>query len=573
MMNKTKTLSGFSKIRRLTAVLQKCNGKAQIGGKDALISGKAIKVLITVGLVLLAGVLFTLFYMIEPMVAPLIPLRSITPAIMLIMLLMSFILSVKNIVTVLYTADDLSVLLPMPLSAGQIVTAKLAVASRFTMGLSVLLINTICLGFGIRAGAGAPYIIGAMLSSVLVPVAGIAIATLIVVIVFRVFGFIRNRDITMVLSGVFTLAIIIAYVFISNRFNSENSSEAVLTVFNTIASISAGFPNISFMTDFMLDGSILGLLVSVGVVAVITALAALAVKLFYFSTALDMQTTGSANKAISKSDLEGKKKSSALKALTGYESKSSRRNPAYLIYGFAMSFVWPLIIGLPMFFSSRSILETVSFPLDMRMAAVCAVSLGVTASCMSCGFNLLAATAFSREGRTFSALCAMPIDFREYYKSKRNFAMLVCSLGSVGYVIIIGIVCLITGVITVAGSWVILCSAAVSFLLNTVLVNWMLVHNSKKPYFNWDSETEISRKLCWINVVSIIIGIAAFIAFMIAFAFSSPDRIAEIPGSSDILTTISVITVTAVILISVILAFAVNRFSVKRGAKNLTKLI
>ncbi len=572
-MNKTKTLSGFSKIRRLTAVLQKCNGKAQIGGKDALISEKAIKVLITVGLVLLAGVLFTLFYMIEPMVAPLIPLRSITLAIMLIMLLMSFILSVKNIVTVLYTADDLSVLLPMPLSAGQIVAAKLAVASRFTMGLSVLLINTICLGFGIRAGAGASYIIGALLSSVLIPVAGIAIATLIVVIVFRVFGFIRNRDITMVLSGIFTLAIIIAYVFISNRFNSENSSETVLTVFNTIASISAGFPNISFMADFMLNGSALGLMVSVGAVAVTAALAAFAVKLFYFSTALDMQTTGSTNKAISKSDLEGKKKSSVLKALTGYESKSSRRNPSYLIYGFAMSFIWPLIIGLPMFFSSRSILETVSFPFDMRMAAVCAVFLGIAASCMSCGFNLLAATAFSREGKTFSALCALPIDFREYYKSKRNFAMLVCSLGSVGYVMIIGIVCLITGVISVASGWVILCSAAVSFLLNTVLVNWMLVHNSKKPYFNWDSETEISRKLCWINIVSVIMGIAAFIAFMIAIAFSSPDRIAEIPGFSEILTTISVIIVATAMLISVILAFAVNRFSVKRGAKNLTKLI
>lgn len=572
MMNKTNTLSGFSKIRKLTAVLQKCNGKAQIGGKDALISQGAIKVLITVGLLLLAGLLFTVFYMIEPLVAPLIPLGSISQAIMLIMLLISFILSVKNIVTVLYTADDLSVLLPMPLSAGQIVAAKLAVASRFTFGLSTLLISTTCLGFGIRAGKGAPYIIGALLSSVLIPVTGISLATLVVVIIFRVFGFIRNRDITMVLGGVFTLALIIAYIFISNRFNSDKSSETVLAVFNTVASISAGFPNISFMTAFMLDGSILGLLISIGVSVAVVGLAALAVKLFYISTALDMQNTGSTKKAVSKSDLEGNKKSSVIRALTGYESKSARRNPAYLIYGFAMTLIWPLLVGVPMFFSAKSVLETVTFPLDMRTAAVCAVLLGITASCMACGFNVLAATAFSREGATFSIIRSLPVDFKDYYRSKRNFAMLICSLGSVGYVIIIGILCLIMGFITPASCWVIIIAAAISFMLDLVIVNCLLLKNSKKPYFTWDTETEISRKLCWINVVSIIIGIIAFIALMISFALLSPDKLGAFMQDSGPFTTIAVIAVIASVAISLILAVLVNKFSVSRGAENLSEL-
>lgn len=571
MMSKNKTASGFSKVRKLITVLQKCNGKAQIGGKDALISQSAIKVLITVGLLLLTGALFTIFFLSEPAIAPFIPIKGITQAIMLLMLLMSFILSVKNIVTVLYTADDLSVLLPMPFSAGQIVTAKLAVASKFPMGLSLIMINSICLGLGIRAGMGFAYVLGTVLSSVLIPVAGIATATLLVVIVFRVFGFIRNRDVTMVLGGIFTLALIIAYMIFSNRFTSDNAG-ATLEIFNSIASISAGFPNISFMTDFMFDTNIVGLLISIGVTAAIVGLAMLAVKLFYLSTALGMQNTGSARKAMSDKDLAKVEKTNTLKALTVYESKSTRRNPAYLIYGFAMSFIWPLMVGVPLFFSSGSMLESTSFPLDMRAAALSSMFLGITASCFSCGFNILAATAFSREGDTFSILRSMPVDFSDYYKSKRNFAMFICLLGSVGIILIIGIVCLVTGIITLSSSWVIVYSAVISFLLDSVIVNCLLLKNSKKPYFTWDSETEISRKLCWINVVSIIIGLFAFVAFMISFAILSPKRISDLASFADALTPITVIAVIAAMAVALLVAFFVNRRSVKKGAENLNAL-
>lgn len=570
-MNKTKTFSGISKIRRLITVLQKCNGKAQIGGKDALISQRAIKIFIVVGLLLLTGALFTVFYLLEPAIAPFIPIKGVTQGLMLIMLLMSFMLSVKNIVTVLYTADDLPVLLPMPLSAGQIVTAKLAVASRFTVGLSLILINSVCLGLGIRAGMGAAYVIGTLLSSVLIPVTGISIATLLIVVVFRVFGFIRNRDITMVIGGIFTLLLITAYIIISNRFNSENSSQAALTVFNSIASVSASFPNISSMTDFMIDSSIAGLFISIGVSVIAAALALLAVKLFYLSTALSMQNTGSKSKAVTKEALEGKKKASILRALTSYESKNARRNPAYMIYGFAMSFLWPLMIGIPMFFSARSMLESLSFPLDMRTAALCGMLFGIISSCFSCGLNVLACSAFSREGATFSALRSMPIDLRDYYKSKRNFAMMICTLSSAGYSVIFGVVCLFAGILTFASSWVILLSVLISFLINSVFVNWLLVHNSKKPYFNWDSETEISRKLCWKNTVAIIIGLIAFIGFLIILGLSSESNFIN-SAQTGMMTTITVIAVIAGTAIALILAFAVNRYSISKGVKNLAKI-
>lgn len=394
-MNNKKKTGSLSKIRKLVTVLEKCNGKDTIGGKDALISPKAARILIVVGLMLLTGALFSVFFLIEPFIAPFIPIKGITQAIMLIILIMSFILSIKNIVTILYTADDLSVLLPMPLSADQIVTAKLTVASRFSIGLSLIITNSVCLGLGIRAGMGAAYVIGTVLSSALMPISGIALATLLIVIVFKVFGFIRNRDITIVLGGIFTLALMVAYIFISNKFNDGDSNSAS-AIFSTISSIASVFPNIAYMSGFMFNSNIVSLIISIGITAAISALAMLAVKLFYIVTALSMQTTGTKNKAV-KTDSLSHDKSNVLKALTAYEARNTRRNPAYLIYGFAMSFIWPVLIILPIVLGQNSSINNFKLPLNLTTAVISALTFGIMASCFACGFNVLPVTAFSRE--------------------------------------------------------------------------------------------------------------------------------------------------------------------------------
>ena len=514
-MNKKTTTGSFSKVWKLITVLQKCNGKGVIGGKDALISPAAAKILAVTGLVLLTGAIGLVAFFTEPFIAQAIEVMAIAKSLMLMMLLVSFMLSVKNVVTVLYTADDLAALLPMPFSANQIVAAKLAVTLRFPLGLSMVVLNSVCLGLGLRAGKGAAFIAGTLLSGVMIPVTGLAIAALLVVVAFRVFGFIRNRDITAALGGLFTLAITVAYIIISNRLRNNGSSQAAAAM-TAFASVSDSFPNISFMTRFMAEGSVLWLLLSLAVSLAAMALAMLAVRLFYLSTALAMQSTGTGKKAVSKGALSGKKQADTGKALFSCEAKLTRRNPAYMIYGFAMTFIWPLMIVLPFVFGNSSFDGILRPPISTGASLLCAVSLGLAASGFACGFNNLAVTAFTREGSNFSALKAMPLDFKAYYNSKRNLSLLVCSLGSVLYIIILGVVCLMTGFITIQSSWTVLCGAVIAFLSNIIIINCMLLKNAKKPRFDWDSETEFSRRLTWMNVVAIAIGTVAFIAFFIA---------------------------------------------------------
>lgn len=570
-MSNQKAIGEFSKVRKLISVLEKCNGKSKIGGSEALISPRAAKILAAVGLVFLTAALAVAAYFAGPLISPYIPLRDFTKALMIILLLFSLVLSVKNIVTVLYTADDLPVLLPMPFSAGQIVTAKLTVTLKFPVVLSLILINASFFGFGLRAGMGAAFYIGTVLSSVLVPVTGLAVAALLTVVIFKCCGFIRNRDIMVAIGGIITIVLTVGYLIVSSILNSNDSPDAALSAFSMLAGLADYFPNVAFMNSFMLDGSIMGLFISLGITAANIALALLVIKLFYLSTALSMQNTGSVKKPVEGSMLSAGKKRGVLKTLTSYEAKSARRNPAYMIYGFAMTFIWPLFFVLPFAFGKNALFSSANVSVDTSAALICALLLGVTASCFACGFNILPGTAFSREGDSFFILRAMPLDFKDYYKSKLRFSMLICSLGSVSYILILGIVCIATGVVTLTGSWVFLYGAFVCVLCNLIFVNCMLVNNAKNPVFNRDSETEISRKLSGINVIALVIGFVTFIALLVSIFIAAIPEISAIFLNS---TTVTVAAVAAAVFALVVLAaaVAVNKTFVKKAEKSLTEI-
>ncbi|MBR0415324.1 MAG: hypothetical protein IJI67_09690 [Clostridia bacterium] len=549
-------MQSYLKVLKLIKVLQKCNSKSAVGDSKALISPKAAKILVAVLLGLLCAVLFVIAYFCAPFVQPYVPLKALTQTTMVVILAMSFMLSIKNLVNVLYAADDLSVLLPLPFSAGQIVLAKLAVASRFPLLLSLALMNVVCLSFGVRLGGGAAFIIGTLLASVLLPVSGIALATLLVVIIFKVFGFIRNRDVTVILGGIFTLVLMIAYSFISAKLRKGDSSQAAAAAVTAISSVAAGFPHVKHLCAFMFENSIAGLGIGLGITAAVVILAVLAVKAFYLSTALSMQNTGTNKKLVTKESLVGNKHTGVLKALTAYEARSAKRNPAYLIYGFAMTFAWPILVVLPLIFGGGFSLQKISAPLGLPNAFFAFSAAGFAASAFACGFNVLPCSAFSREGANYEMLRTMPIAFENYYKSKRNFSLLICSLGSVVYIVIIGIVGMCMGYISPAHSWTILFSALLCFLSNSILINAMLLKNAKKANFNWDSESEISRKLGFINLIAILFGTVMFVACFIVLAIPLPgDAAAMIVG----------IAAAGILALTALCAFLTNRRAIKKA--------
>ena len=159
----------------------------------------------------------------------------------------------------------------------------------------------------------------------------------------------------------------------------------------------------------------------------------------------------------------------------------------------------------------------------------------------------------------------MPVDLADYCRSKRNFSLLICSGGSVLYVIAAGIICVAAGYISVKNSWIIAAGACFSFLLNLIFINLMLFKNSKKPQLNWDSETELSRKLGAVNLVIIVIGVLMLVVFLAALALGP---LLNNPAAAR--NVLIICAATSVIIL--FLALILNRFAVKAAANNLMKL-
>ena len=176
-----------------------------------------------------------------------------------------------------------------------------------------------------------------------------------------------------------------------------------------------------------------------------------------------------------------------------------------------------MLFAVPILISDDTITSRMPEHIGTLPALVGFVLFAMAASCLTCGLNILPGSAFSREGSGFSAIRALPIDFTVYFKSKRNFILLLCCLGSVLYVAVLGIICIVTGFISVGSGWTVLAGAVLCFFLDLLLIDLMMWQDARKPRFNWDSETELARKHGFINIIAIIAGFALLITSGIAF--------------------------------------------------------
>ena len=90
-----KLSKSFKKVLGLIKVLRKCNGKTVLG-EGALISARAAGILAAAGLTILAGGLFLGMYLLEPAAASFITAGGLAQTLMMILLILSFVLAVKD---------------------------------------------------------------------------------------------------------------------------------------------------------------------------------------------------------------------------------------------------------------------------------------------------------------------------------------------------------------------------------------------------------------------------------------------------------------------------------------------
>lgn len=123
------------------------------------------------------------------------------------------------------------------------------------------------------------------------------------------------------------------------------------------------------------------------------------------------------------------------------------------------------------------------------------------------------------------------------------------------------IICIASGFISIGNFWVIPVSVVFSFLVDLICVDLMLLRNSKKPRFTWDSETEFSRKLGLINGILVFLGV--FMG-MISLLFACFGFMLNDPGA--------LIICVAALAVILVLALAINNYTIKTASRNLYRI-
>ena len=150
--------------------------------------------------------------------------ESIFSTIMVIGCLVSFFMSIPQVINRLYMSSDLDVLITLPFTDMEIVVAKLVSVALMPMVLCSVVVIPCGLGYGITAGGfGAMFWVGLVLSAPLLALTMVSVAGILIILLMRAFRFIRSRNMISVISTLLIFACMVGYSLMSTNSASISS--------------------------------------------------------------------------------------------------------------------------------------------------------------------------------------------------------------------------------------------------------------------------------------------------------------------------------------------------------------
>lgn len=487
----------------------------------------------------------------------------------LLFLISSFIFctGIATCINSFYLSSNLNTLLVMPFSSGQITGAKFIVAAVYEYAISLTVLAPLLVGYGYAMQASAPYWVGAALSVLFLPIAPLAYAAIISMIVMRFIGSAKKKD-RMAEIGAIAVFVIMAILEIIEASTKGMKITAVKDVIahlaQTLKELTVIFPDIPFLVRIMEKGDWLSILWSSLLIVVILIVFLFAAKHLYLAGAIGMQDTSAAHKKLTAKQL--KRESRNTNIVWSYTRKELRiilRTPAYYTSCLFITLGWPVVLLLPLCFSKAQQARMAGFsqlmlhessPVYFMFLLFCVVY-GITT--FTTTTNAIAPLSISREGKSFYIMKQLPVPYRKQLRAKQNAALLICCIGSGGYMAVGEII-----LIFIAGFpwWAIFPTIIFNILLLYIIVDLEMIYGLLNPKLVWESEGDVASK-CRVCFVLFLLGIV--IGCIVIYGLN--DWVKSL--------TCGPLAFTAGLCgILAALAFCINRIFYLLGERRLTKL-
>lgn len=419
------------------------------------------------------------------------------------------------IMSTLYFSRDMNILIPMPLKPYEVLGSKFAVImiNEYLTMLPILLPPAIIYGVGMKQTF--LYWVKAVVLMLASPVIPLVLDAMFLLVIMRFINIRRNKDLFAILGGFLGIFLAIGINFFAQKMPEGNEEEFMRNLLigqtKMIDLIGSKFPPSIWATRALSQTDAAGflyLLMFIGVsVIIFIVLLWLANHIFYKSV-LAGQEASRRRKKLSESEAEHQysKFESPVAAIFWREWKLLVRTPVYMLNGLSGVVIGPVLI-IVMLFSQKSGETKELFELINKPGMDLQVTLGALALVLfTCGMNLAASTAVSREGQTFWISKMIPVSPKQQVLGKFLNAL---SVSVLGIIIMTGMLAIFFTLPVFRAVIIILIGSASSIVMTSLNLVVDVLH----PKLSWNNPQEAMKQnmngLLGMIISLVVIGVLA----------------------------------------------------------------
>lgn len=507
----------------LTKALYKNSFGKNLNDKSTKTSSIGKTILILLVIAYISGVLGFLSYEI---IKALIEIRQEEVFISFSLLLICAFTLFRTILTsinILYFSKDVEFLLPMPISPIKIVFAKfnIMLISNYITELILFGIPYIIYWYLLKLKF--TFLLYSILVFLVIPIIPMIITSIVIVFIMRFTSFLRNKDIVQYISVILTIGVVLIIQMLTS--SSTQTTEFVMA--NKMVEINGYsrvvtkyFFTVKQATDILTQKNtvqtfkniVLLYLESIGAYILVVLL----ISKMYLKSALNATSSGIKTAKVKLKELS---KRNVGITYIAKEFKELLRTPVYLLQCVLPSFLFPIIISLPIYneLKNTSNMEINFEQIDELLGNLLSNGFGVGIILLVINFlyvlNFMSVTSISREGENALFMKYIPISLSKQYKYKAIPGMII-NLVPLIYILIILRIALPTL------SLVLYLEIIFLSLLCNILVNYFSVLiDVINPKLHWSSEYTVVKQninmlysfFLSLILMGIIIGIASYV--------------------------------------------------------------
>jgi len=404
-----------------------------------------------------------------------------------------FIFGVFYTVSVMYHADDVPLLLALPLKPWQILGAKFLTLVVYEYIFESFIMIPILVVFGIKSAAGAAYVVYSLILFAVLPVIALAMAAVLVMIVMRFTSFGKNKQAFRFVGGIIALVLAlglnVGLQSAANQFTPEQLAAMASGSTSLVSVVERIFPGLPFASQALIDNASLSGLWNL-LLFILCSAAALVIFLLlgqwlYFKGLAGVTEAGGKRRRLSAEEL-GKSTAGtpAVRSYVDKELKMLTRSPIAFLNCVLMNFIWP-VLALVMMVSQGDSLAVVSAAISgFDAGGIVAVMVG-GAAFISCA-NAVTSTAISREGRTLYFMKYIPMPMHKQLMAKAYTGMLLSLVG----IVLLAVIAIIIGVNALVA--VVALALSLPALAAGSLVGLLI--DASRPKLDWLNEQQAIKQ-------------------------------------------------------------------------------